>query len=476
MTSAASPSTNQSNLQDHKSSTPSKPEKLKVALVCDWLTSVGGAERVLLEFHKLYPKAPIYTSQYSEKGIDWFKDADIRTGWLQIFPICLRRFIAPLRQRYFSHLDLTDYDLVISVTGAEAKSVRTKPTTTKPPSSKTEHSAKNRTPFSTTRGKTIHLCFCHVPTQYYWELYDDYLKHPGFGILDPLARLALKIFIKPLKKADYRSAQLPDYYITISHYAAAQIKKYYHRESHLIYPPVDVKKFSPEKVKSAGKQILKSPPEKVKSAGKQASKSSAIQEKSPAIQQKSASKSSLSGFFVTTSRQVTWKRLDLCIAACVKTQNNLILIGSGPEHHHLVKLARALQPSAPERKTSLSHTIGCITFLPQATQSRLKPYLENAKGYLFPSKEPFGIAPVEALAAGCPVIAFKEGGAPDYIQPGKNGLLFPCQTVDSLVSALHQFQLLEFNRIAISESARPFATEIFIKQVKEYLRDILADH
>ena len=98
---------------------------MKVAIVCDWLTNVGGAEKVLLEIHRLYPEAPIYTSQYKPKGIDWFLDADVRTGWLQIFPASLRRFLGPLRARWFFKLDLSGYDLVISVTGAEAKAVKT---------------------------------------------------------------------------------------------------------------------------------------------------------------------------------------------------------------------------------------------------------------------------------------------------------------------------------------------------------------
>ena len=97
---------------------------MKVALVCDWLTNVGGAEKVLLEIHRLYPKAPIYTSQYSPKGIDWFADADVRTGWLQIFPVFMRRLLSPLRQQWFKHLNLSEYDLIISVTGAEAKAVK----------------------------------------------------------------------------------------------------------------------------------------------------------------------------------------------------------------------------------------------------------------------------------------------------------------------------------------------------------------
>ena len=113
---------------------------MKVALVCDWLTEVGGAELVLLELHKMFPNAPIYTSQYRKGRIDWVLDATVKTGWLNILPAWSRRMIAPLRQRYFKKLDLTEYDLVISVTGCDAKLVKAKK----------------------------HICYCHVPTQYYW--------------------------------------------------------------------------------------------------------------------------------------------------------------------------------------------------------------------------------------------------------------------------------------------------------------------
>ena len=141
---------------------------MKVAIVCDWLTKVGGAEKVLLRVHRLYPDAPIYTSKYDPKGIDWFEDADVRTGWMQRFPTRMRRILGPFRQRYFSKLDLSEYDLVISVTGAEAKAVK----------------APNG----------IHISYCHVPTQYYWQMYDDYVRDPGFGILNPIVRFFFRLF------------------------------------------------------------------------------------------------------------------------------------------------------------------------------------------------------------------------------------------------------------------------------------------
>jgi len=129
--------------------------KPKVAIVCDWLTGIGGAERVVLEMHRLYPEAPIYTSQYDPSAIDWFADADVRTTWLQKLPKSLRKFLPLLRAWTFSRLDLSGYDLVLSSSGAEAKGVKTGP-------------------------KTIHICYCHSPTHYYWIRHDEYVDNPGF--------------------------------------------------------------------------------------------------------------------------------------------------------------------------------------------------------------------------------------------------------------------------------------------------------
>lgn len=356
---------------------------MKVALVCDWLTTPGGAEKVLLELHRMYPQAPIYTSQYRPKKINWFQDADVRTGWLNLIPTYFRRYIGLFRQFYFSHLDLSDYDLVISVTGAEAKSVRAKK----------------------------HICYCHVPTQYYWQFYDEYIQNPGFGFFNPIARLGLKILVKPLRRADYRAAQRPSQFVTISTYAADQIQKYYHREAIIVYPSVDCQKFTPKK------------PQK------------------------------RSGF-VISCRQVTWKRVDLAIRACLQSQQSLTVIGDGPEHQNLVKLAGG----SP-----------LIKFVPWVSTTRLAKYLQSSAAYIFPSIEPFGIAPVEALAAGCPVIAYAEGGSRDIVVPGKNGLLFPEQTVESLAQAIKEFDTKKFNQATVVASAERFSTEKFTQGITKII-------
>ena len=361
---------------------------MKVALVCDWLTNVGGAEKVLLEIHKLFPDAPIYTSQYDPKGIDWFSGADVRTGSMQKYPAKLRRLLGPLRQRYFSKLDLSEYDLVISVTGAEAKAVK----------------APNG----------LHISYCHVPTQYYWQMYDEYIKNPGFGILNPLVRLCFRLAVRPLRRADKKAAGRVDYFVTISEYAKDLIKKYYDRDAMVIHPPVEIEDF--RKAKS-----------EKKSEGK----------------------------FVTTSRQVNWKRIDLAVRACMMTQRELVVIGEGPEHKKLVKLAK---------------DSGLVEFLPVMKKEKLAKYLAGARGFLFPSLEPFGIAPVEALAAGCPVIAFGEGGAMDYVESGKNGILFNEQTAKSLATAILEFDKLKFSRDKVSKSADKFSEKRFDTELLKFIR------
>lgn len=374
---------------------------MKVALVCDWLTNVGGAEKVLLRVHRMFPEAPIYTSKYDPKGIDWFKKADVRTGWMQAFPSGLRRILGPLRQRYFSKLDLSEYDLIISVTGAEAKSVK---------SGKwlADHGKPSKNP------QGIHISFCHVPTQYYWQMYDDYIKNPGFGVLNPLIRFFFRLLVVPLRKTDLKAAQRPEYYVTISEYAKEQIRKYYGRDSRVVHPPVEIEDF---KLRN--------------------------------------SKEKIDNYYIVTSRQVNWKKLDLAVKACMMTQRRLIVVGEGPEHKKLVKLAA---------------DSGLVEFVPLVEKKKLAKYLTRAKGYLFPSLEPFGIAPVEALASGCPVIAYGEGGARDYVNDGKNGLLFAKQNATALAEAILKFEKMKFNREKVAKSVLKFDETRFDKELKDFIR------
>ena len=451
-----------------------KDRNLKVALVCDWLTVVGGAEQVLREIHYLFPHAPIYTSQYRPKKIDWFKDAEIKTGWLNFLPAFTRRFIAPLRQAYFKNLDLTRYDLVISVSGCDAKFVKTRP--------------------------GAHFCYCHVPTQYYWGKSREYQADPGFGPLNIIVRPIFKLLLPRLRKNDLEAAARPDFYITISDFAKTEIKKYYKREAEIIFPPVNTEKFSEvaeyknirqgncqilEQHKNEKSQISQKPHETIKTTKSQIEQNIYYNTKLNKNQIELVENSSNNGqYFINFSRHVGWKRLDLAIHACIESKQPLVLIGDGPEHQKLLQLSK----THPE----------LITLHSTLPQSELKEYLKNAKAFIFPSEEPFGIAPVEALAAGCPVIAFNKGGAKDYIKDGKNGLFFESQTVNSLVSAIKKFNQLSqisadsktapqkasqenqtphsslLSPLEISKTAEKFSNLHFKEQLEAYLAQTIS--
>ena len=418
-----------------------KVPAIKVALVCDWLTELGGAERVLLAFHEMYKNAPIYTSQYRSRKAHWFKGMDVRTGWLQPFPAWSRRLIVPLRQHFFAHLDLSEYDLIISVTGADAK-------------------------FIQPRGK--HICFCHVPTQYYWGKYHEYLKNPGFGSLNPLIRPIFRKIAPRLRQRDFLASQKPDQFITISQFAKQEIEAFYKREAKVISPPVNIgvftqavdnyntKKGKSQMKKSHNKAIKSNKSQDKKSEQKFCTKLENVENLS--VLAKIIAKHP-NGFYLNFSRQVNWKRLDLIIKACKKLDLDLVLIGSGPENSRLKTLAKGFDK---------------ISFIKTLPQSDLAVFASLAKAFIFPSEEPFGIAPVEALAAGCPVIAYKGGGALDFIQDGKNGLFFEAQTESSLAKALKKFDQgkVKLNTpVKISQSVKRFATKTFKKKFKQEVKD-----
>ena len=406
---------------------------MKVAIVCDWLTNVGGAEKVLLAIHKLYSEAPIYTSQYDPKGIDWFLDADVRTGPLQKYPARLRRLLGAKRQKWFEELDLSEYDLIISVTGAEAKAVKSGKW-------RAEHGLPSKNP------KGIHVSYCHVPTQYYWQMYDDYVKNPGFGALNILVRGAFRKMVRRLRKLDYAAAQVPEQFITISEYAKGLFSKYYDREASVIHPPVEVDEFRAEcgRADSASRARGRRRPSSRGSAscvlGSDLRKLPQMTIQAP--------------YYIITSRQVNWKRIDLAIQGCLRLKRRLMVVGEGPEHERLMKLAEGSD---------------LIEFVPLVGKEELAELLSGAKGYIFPSLEPFGIAPVEALAAGCPVIAYGEGGAVDYVVDGANGVLFEKQTVKSVIEGIERFEKLKFDKSKIVRSAEKFSVDRFNREIRKFI-------
>jgi glycosyltransferase involved in cell wall biosynthesis len=360
---------------------------LKVAIVHDWLIE-GGAERVVYALHQMYPDAPIYTSYCTDEWRERM-DGKVITGFLQKGPFPkLRKFIPFLRIWWFTHLDLSGYDLVISSSGAEAKGIKTKPGTT-------------------------HINYCHAPTHYYWSRYDEYMEHPGFGALDPLARLGLKLLAAPLRRWDLKASKRPDVMIANSTHIQKEIRKYYNRDSVVIFPPIDLDRFGKE-------------PFAKKRQG-----------------------------LIASGRQTPYKRLDLAVQACTELGLSLTVIGRGPDHKRLVSMAGPT-----------------VTFLTGVPDEEMAKHFVSAKAFIFPAFDDFGVVAVEALAAGTPLIAYRGGGSLDYVQDGKTGIFFDEQSKESLVKVLQKIDTYSFDHSYIRTYAKHFSPTVFRDRMTDLIEKL----
>ena len=257
-----------------------------------------------------------------------------------------------------------------------------------------------------TPSTTKHICYCFTPVHYYWRHYQTYITNPGFGPFNWLARIGLRLLLSPLRNKDYQAAQQPDLFVGISSHIQSDIQKYYKRNAIVIAPPVDTKRF------------------------------------------KSASKTTRERKgFVTMGRLATIKRTELIVDACTNLNLPLKVIGRGPAYADLAKRA--------------GPTVQILTGI---TDKQMPNELAGARAFLFASFEDFGIAPVEAMAAGTPVIAYKAGGALDYVTP-ETGMFFNQQTTASLQKAISNFDDSSFTSTDIQKSAEAFSTERFAKDM-----------
>lgn len=196
-------------------------DNLRVAVVADWVTDLGGAERVTRDILDAFPQADLVTSAYFPRKKEFFADRHVVTSFLQRVPFFGRRhkFVPFLRRHAFETLDLSAYDLVISSSSAESKGVITRP-------------------------DALHICYCHTPTRYLWSHAAEYLKEPGFGWLDFFARPMARAWAHKARLWDWAAAQRVDVFLANSKTTATRIAKYYGRASHVVHPGVDLEKFS----------------------------------------------------------------------------------------------------------------------------------------------------------------------------------------------------------------------------------------
>lgn len=194
---------------------------MKVALVYDRVNKWGGAERLLLTLHEIFPDAPLYTSVYNPKKASWADVFKVKTSFLQKLPFASLRhdIYATFMPIAFESFSFDEYDVVISVASEAAKGIITKP-------------------------KTLHINYCLTPTRYLWSGYKEYFKNPLFRAIAYPAVYYLRVW-------DYVASRRPDVYIAISKEVKGRIKKYYDKESEVIYPPISIhnSEFTPQNLK-----------------------------------------------------------------------------------------------------------------------------------------------------------------------------------------------------------------------------------
>ena len=363
---------------------------MKVALIQDWLTVIGGSEKVFKEIATLYPDADIYTLVAREETIKALNLSGhkVTTSFIQNLPFAKKRYRSylPLFPLAIEQFDLSGYDLVISSSHAVAKGVLT-------------------------NSNQIHICYCHSPVRYAWDLYHQYINESGLN--KGIKGIIVKYFLHRLRQWDIISTNRVDYFIANSKCISKRIKKTYGRESKVIYPNVATEDFSPVEIKK--------------------------------------------DYYVTCSRFVPYKKIDLIVSAFAKMPDKkLYIIGDGPD---LKKISKLVKPNTV--------MLGHLPFI------ELKQYLATAKAFVFAAEEDFGILPVEAQACGTPVIAYKRGGALESIIENKTGVFFTEQSVDSIISAVNTFEntFMFLNCSDIVKHAAGFSTDRFKNEFLSFVNE-----
>jgi glycosyltransferase involved in cell wall biosynthesis len=355
---------------------------MRLAVVHDFLNQMGGAERVVEEFHSLYPEAPVFTSIFDPKGLSpAFEGVKVRTSFMQHLPFVfsLFKWYLPFYPLAFESLKLKGFDVILSSSSAFAKGIR------KPKGS-------------------IHICYCHTPAKFLWR-FDLYAQREKFGFL---IRNLLPLLLRRQRQWDLKNSEGVDYFIANSRNVAERIKCFYGRQAAVINPPVDTSLFVPSEGEG--------------------------------------------DFFLVVSRLNTYKRVDLVVEVFNALGLPLRIIGDGPDRKGLERRAK-----------------DNIEFLGRLPDRELARYYAACRALVFPGEEDFGLAPLEAMSAGRPVIAYARGGALETVIPGVTGLLFAEQKAESLAAAVTGFKRMSFDKEKIRNFARGFDREIFRKKIKDFV-------
>ncbi len=356
----------------------------------DWFVNYMGAEKCVESFTNIFPEADIFSL------ID-FLDDDLRkiilkgkkanTSFVQKLPFAKSKYrqYFPFMPLAVEQLDISQHDVILSSSHAFAKGVLT-------------------------NTNQMHICYCHTPIRYAWDLYHQYMKEAG--LTKGLKGMVAQRLLHKIRMWDFTTANRVDHFLANSNHIKNRIRKVYNRDSDVIYPPVNIIGYN------------ETPKE---------------------------------DFYLAVARFVPYKKVDLIVEAFTKMPDKkLVVIGTGPDEKKIKAIA------TPN-----------ITFAGYQSDESLHGYMRTARAFMFAAEEDFGITIVEAQSAGTPVIAYGVGGATETVLNEQTGLLFKEQTPDSLVEAVKTFEKIEnsFSPEAIAKHAEQFSKERFEKEIFNFVKE-----
>lgn len=371
---------------------------MKTAVIHDWLLTYAGADKVLEQILACFPDADLFSLvDFLPAGKrDFIRNKPVHTSFIQGLPLARKWFrkCFPMLSLAVEQLDMSGYDLVISSSHSVAKGVITGP-------------------------DQLHICWCHSPMRYAWDLQHQYLNEAGLerGLRGWMARWMLH----DARNWDLRTANGVDEFIAVSDYIARRIWKVYRRESTVIHPPVDIDAFALTRTKD--------------------------------------------DFYLTVSRLVPYKKVGLIVEAFNRMpEKKLVVIGEGSNFKEVQSAAR-----------------DNVTIMGYQESSVVRDHLQRARAFVFAAEEDFGICVVEAQACGTPVIAFGKGGVREIVRDGTaeepTGMFFDEQTPQAIVQSVQSFERerQRFNPEACRRNASRFSQERFHHEFREFCERAIAE-
>ena len=363
---------------------------LKVAIVHYWLVGMRGGEKVVEALCEMFPQADLFTHVYAPEAISaTINRHSVRTSFIARLPRAAARYqrYLPLMPMALEQLDLRGYDLILSSESGPAKGII-------PPAG------------------ALHLCYCHSPMRYIWNMFHDYRERSG-----PLTRLLMPPLSHYLRTWDAISATRVHGFAANSRTVARRLHTYYRRDATVIHPPVDTRAFAPVPAAERG------------------------------------------DFYLMAGELVAYKRPDLAVEAFNRMGKPLVVAGGGE------MLARLKAQAGPT-----------VSVLGPQSFDALRNVYARCRALVFPGEEDFGIVPVEAMASGRPVIAFRRGGATETVVDGRTGLFFDQQTPDAIIEAVTRCERTDFDPDEIVMHARRFGADVFKAGMGRFIAESLAAH